>query len=312
MKKVLLFPGIDALDDTSIRQQCMHIPEVVTRIAEAQSVLNDINLPINLAHIMTEKSVDSFDWVVGLSLAAMATQVGIFDRYLNDGHQPDALLSMSQGDLARAVCAGVGSFKEVFMGLVLFAKGIKKIVGSGLTYQVTVEGLIADWEDQFKLEEFNITTSVYQTNHANLYSGSIKELKQWLLHLDTIPGLKYQSLSKIPVALHHESLKPVALSIQRHIQKNISVKHQRFPIYSTVYNKYLVKEEELIEEMTLNIYGVVHFKQSIQTITKNESIEFLNIGPAATLLSFIKQILPEDNTCKLKDYFNEIVVPLKN
>ncbi len=307
MKKVLLFPGIDAIDNFNTRQKCMDLPEVKVRINEAQAILQELNIQIDLTKIMIEPPNESVDWIIGLSLAAMATQVGIFDRYIKKGGKVDALLSMSLGDLSRSVCAGVGSFKEVFIGLIIFANGIKSLLGKGLTYQVSSENDINFSEEFLRLDEFEINVAVYQTDKANLYAGEMKNMKRWLSFLDTLKGIKYQSLSRLPVALHHKSLKPLALLINKNIIRNIDINNQSYPIYSTVFNKYLTKQEDLIEEMTENIYRPVKFYQSIKTLVATEPIEFVNIGPASTLLTFIKQAGHCGNPFKLKDYFGEII-----
>lgn len=307
MKKVLLFPGIDAIDNFDTRQKCMNLPEVVARIEEAQSILNELKIPIDLTRIMVDQPKESKEWIIGLSLAALATQVGVFDRYLKEGHKVDVLLSLSLGDLSRSICAGVGSFKEVFIGLVIFANGIKPLVGKGLTYQVTSINTINSNDQLFKLEEYDISIAVNQTNHSNLYAGEMENMKNWLSYLDTLENIKYQSLSRLPLALHHKSLKELALLINKNIIQNIDINKQQYSIYSTVFNKYLTKQEDLIEEMTRNIYSSVQFCPSIKQLVETEPIEFINIGPASTLISFIKQIAPVGNPYKLKDYFGEMI-----
>ncbi len=306
MKTILLFPGIDAIESDHLRSLAIQWPEVQTRIEEAQMILNKLRVPIKLKEVMSSERKENLDWFSAMVLAAMAVQVGIFDRYSRQGKPIDLLLGMSLGDLARSVCAGVSSFSSTFIGLLQFIQQATKKAGTGSSYQVKINKPCNDIATFLELEKFGLAVSVYQSDHSFLVSGPIENLEQWSTSVNVSPNITAQELFKLPVPLHHELLKDVAIPLSAYIEKHAQFGKLKYPIFSSILVKEINSSEELKDGIAKNIYSPVKFAPSIhRLIDRAEPITFVNIGPAATMLAFIKQMnIPRDKY-RLDNYFFE-------
>lgn len=304
MKTILLFPGIDAIESNHLRKLAAQWPEVQVRINEAQTILNKFKIPINLHDVMISERTESLEWFSAMVLAAMATQVGVFDRYQNQNKNINLLLGMSLGDLARSVCAGVSSFSSTFIGLLQFIHKVTATAGCGSTYQVKLKKAKKDIASALQLTKFEVAISVYQSDLSFLVSGPIENLKQWCTTVNEFEGIKAQELFKLPVPLHHELLKEVATSLKLYIEKHAKFENKKHRIFSSVLSKEIETADELKQGIAKNIYSPVKFAPAIHRLMKNgEPITFVNIGPAATMLAFIKQMDIPRSQYKLDNYF---------
>jgi len=68
----------------------------------------------------------------------------------------------------------------------------------------------------------------------------------------------------------------------------------------------LISSEELRSDIVKNIYSPVKFAPAVHRILEEEEfVEFVNIGPAATMLAFIKQMDIPRERYRLRNYFSE-------
>lgn len=305
MKTILLFPGIDAIESDQLRKDAIQWPEVKRRLQEAQAILDRLQVPITLEKVMLSKRTETLEWFSAMVLASMAVQVGIFDRYRNQGKPIDYLLGMSLGDLARSVCAGVSSFHATFIGLLQFIQRVSSVAGRGSTYQVKIQKQISDVDSFLQCKKFGVAISVYQSDTSFLVSGPIENLKRWSSEINQSQKGLSQELFSIPIPLHHHLLKDVATSIQPYIEKNAHFEKGTHSILSSVLVKQLTNEEELIKDINQNVYSPVKFSPLIHQIMKeDDSVNFVNIGPSVTLLAFMKQMDIPEGQYMLSNYFS--------
>lgn len=309
MKTILLFPGIDAIESDQIRKQCLQLPEVRLRLGEAQEILDKLNVPLSLLKTLEEPRQENLQWFSGMILGAMAVQVGVFDRYKNQGKPIDALLGMSLGDVARSVCAGVTSFSAAYLGLLQFLQKIPGVLGTGSTFQVRYKETPACIKTPLRLKDFDLEVSVYQSSHSLLVTGPIENLQAWAKFMAAEKDeIQIRALFDIPVPLHSKLLRKTAFSMAPYIYKHAHFEQIRFPVYSTIFNDWITNSEMLKKDMLKNIYSPVCFSQSIhQLIGQEGKIRFVNIGPASTMLAFIKQTNVARDQYELVNFFNEEV-----
>lgn len=306
MKTILLFPGIDAIETDQIRKTCIRLPEVQRRIKEAQAILDKLQVPIRLEKVMHSKREESLEWFSTMVLAAMPVQVGVFDRYRNHGHPIDALLGMSLGDLARSVCAGVSTFSAAFIGLLKFVQAIPSALGTGSTYQVKLKKPKKKLLKYLKCKDYGLEVSVYQSDVSLLISGPVAQLKVWSKCINKLEDVTAKELFKIPIPLHSKLLKNAANAMAPYIYKSANFERAKYPIYSTVFNMWIKSSAELKMDMVKNIYASVRYKQSIHQLVAQEGpIRFVNIGPASTMLAFIKQMKLSKDRYEVVNYFSE-------
>lgn len=114
MREALVFNGASNLDFQEIRSNVIRIPEVVSRIREAQKIWDQkAQMPLDLANFL---SADDAVFLNNIRLKGFATavvQVGLLDRFLRNHRLPDYLVGASNGDSALKVAAGLISFEEM-------------------------------------------------------------------------------------------------------------------------------------------------------------------------------------------------------
>ncbi len=114
---VVLFNGINALDFQDIRDNVIRIPEVSTRIREAQDVwdaLSDSEFSF-YNFLVSEDSV----YLSNIKLKSLLTsivQVGLYDRYARKFGRPEYAVGMINGDSPLSVCLGELSFEDMILG----------------------------------------------------------------------------------------------------------------------------------------------------------------------------------------------------
>lgn len=313
MKTILLFPGLDAIESDALREQVTTWPEVMARIEEAQTLLDRARIPLSLTQTLLSPRQETLAWFSSMVLAAMAVQVGVFDRYQQQGHPIQGLLGISMGDLARSVCAGVAAFPQAFMGLQQFLQKLPPVLGQGSTYQVKCADPNIDLLAALRCEDFGVAVSVHQSDQSALVAGPIDRLQAWYAYIRHQPTLKAFELFAIPVPLHHSLMQPVALQLTDYVDQHAAFDRAQYPIYSTIYQKSLGSQTELQSEILANIHSTVHFAPTIHQLVQNHgALHFVSIGPAPTLLAFIRQMnLPNDQV-RLTDYFAEETARIHN
>jgi hypothetical protein len=81
-KNAVVFSGRNGLDFNDLRMGALRIPEVSLRLREAQAILDQNGIEIDLLNVITSDDEYFFRNIKLKSLMAAVVQVGLFDRYL--------------------------------------------------------------------------------------------------------------------------------------------------------------------------------------------------------------------------------------
>lgn len=114
MRDALVFNGASNLDFQDIRANVIRIPEVVSRIREAQEIWDSLSSqPLDLAtFIAAEDSV----FLSNIKLKGFATavvQVGLMDRFLKHHELPEYAIGAVNGDSPLMVALNKMTFEEM-------------------------------------------------------------------------------------------------------------------------------------------------------------------------------------------------------
>lgn len=114
-KLAYIFAGRNGLDQAAARANVLRIPEVSLRVREAQTLLDQVDLPRLDLHTYISADDDTFLRNIKLkSLAAAIVQVGLYERALKyQTRKPDILAGNSNGDSALNVVAGRQNFQAL-------------------------------------------------------------------------------------------------------------------------------------------------------------------------------------------------------
>jgi malonyl CoA-acyl carrier protein transacylase len=287
-KRAVVFAGIDALDAEADRQKVLRVPEVRMRLLQAQHyLLSNTDCRDELVKFLaTPDSVFN----ANLPLKAMVSsivQVGLYDQYRSVFPEPEFLMGISLGDTARTVCSGAVTFEELIYGTYLFNKGGQNINGGAIVCAKTSHPVLTQ-EVIHEIEKAGLFIAVHQTPQHFLISGSIEILKTWSQTIAPSLGLKIRMLYDKP--LHSADMAPAMLAVRDAFAKTTS-KPWSTTLVSSIYKKIITSEPELRSDIETNMIGTVYWWQTYKWMVEELGVrEFVNIGPAKTLLRFMDRI----------------------
>ena len=114
MRDAVLFNGANALDFQDIRTNVIRIPEVITRIRQAQKIWEQHHSDgFDLANFIGSDDRIFMGNIKLKNLAASIVQVGLLDRLMKIRKRPEFLVGPQNGDAPLLVAAGVTPFDEM-------------------------------------------------------------------------------------------------------------------------------------------------------------------------------------------------------
>lgn len=114
MRDALVFNGASNLDFHDIRTNVIRIPEVVSRIREAQSIWDTVsNIPLDLANFIGSEDEVFLGNIRLKNFASAVVQIGLLDRYLKAHSLPEYVVGVINGDSPMKVAMGQKSFFDL-------------------------------------------------------------------------------------------------------------------------------------------------------------------------------------------------------
>lgn len=304
---IVMFPGTDALEDGATRHAVWQFPHVRAKIAETKQILESI-APVkwDFETFMQGGDFETGEFFKHLVFASLATQVAIFEDYEKQGLPCDYLMGISLGDIARDVASGVGSFEVAVIALLQFVSLVENsnddFTNIGSSYFVKIPKPLPQYRDTLKLEQYNLEVAVHQNERFFLLAGMNDDFLKWQDEIANDLGLKLRFM--YPFALHCDLMAEVAAKLKPYIYEVIRFDKMKYPLFSSITQDVITTEAELKEEINLNIVKTVRIVDTVQTILKKfEHVNFINIGPAPTMITFIRLMGLEKKNYELNDYF---------
>ena len=117
MRDAVLFNGANALDFQDIRTNVIRIPEVITRIRQAQKIWEQNHTDgFDLANFIGSDDRIFMGNIKLKNLAASVVQVGLLDRLMKIRKRPSFLVGPQNGDSPLLVAAGLMTFDDMVRG----------------------------------------------------------------------------------------------------------------------------------------------------------------------------------------------------
>lgn len=114
MRDALVFNGASNLDFQDIRANVIRIPEVVSRIREAQKIWDTVaTQPLDLANFIGSEDAVFLSNIKLKSFATAVVQVGLLDRYLKTHTLPEYVVGTINGDSPMKVAMGKMTFLDL-------------------------------------------------------------------------------------------------------------------------------------------------------------------------------------------------------
>ncbi len=307
---VLMMPGIDALDSRANRLLCLEIPEAVQCLRQTQKILDDIGYDMDVFEVMRAEPRAEFSWYHQMMICSFSVQIGLFRRFEKTRRKIDAVFSMSLGDIPRCVCVDAASYESALVGLVRYLRLTDSLVDVGNTLQVILPRPYEKMKHLLKLEQYNVEISVDQSDYFFLLAGRVEDIERWDREVGSQHKITVRRPFSVRLALHHPLMDPVFEGLHDHIHESAHYERMKYPVFSTVLGKYIENRGELIEDIERTIRSTVKFKDSVNSILqKHKTVNFINIGPAPTMLLFLDYCYLKGNYTT-EDFFVQTVQSL--
>lgn len=304
MKTAYLFPGLNGLLRLKDRERYLHLPHVQKRLHQAQSALKrELNIDTDLIQMLTQATDDIYK-IDNISLAAVlisSIQVGVVDHLKEQFPNPEWMVGVSLGDVARTVSAEAYDFEVAVVSHVKFTHridGIDKLggnIGVATTLQRPFTQEDYDW---FELKGIDVSVLTARfLNVGALFSGlddvrlRAKE-KGWRV----MPILEYPAHSRY-IKPYVDASEAEFMSVQTHLPKT--------PIFSTISLQPLTSPEIIKREFLETITKTIHFESAITKLSRDHGVtRFVNIGPCKSLYTLLRDIPLEFKIEDAEDLLN--------
>ncbi len=302
MKKVILFPGTDAIETLKYRKLAWQNESVQFRIRLTETILEEkLQIKLDLSGYMDSEDDRSLAGFQKLVLCSLATQVALFDQYASEFDDIDAVLGLSLGDIARSVVTKMVRYEDAVVMLLKFTC-LSQDAKEGASMHVKLPTTYFEMADQLKFESYGIEISVMQNDSFFMVAGSTPSLEKWITEIAKPLQLQYRLLYPFP--LHSTLMDPVKESLKKEIRLLCKADQKKYEIFSTVFAKEIHEKEEIIADSILNINSSLWFTDTIRHIIyKYQKVKFVSIGPAPTLIQFIHKMKLSNPYVRLEDWF---------
>ncbi|MBC7387204.1 MAG: acyltransferase domain-containing protein, partial [Cryobacterium sp.] len=252
MTTAYIYPGLNGLLRRADRMRFLPLPEVQSRLREAEQVLRDeCDLKVDLDDLLA-KSAEEIYAIKNISLAAVAIcaiQSGVSDRLRKVAPTPAWVMGCSLGDLARAVFAGAYEFRQAVRNHVNFTKDIDGIDKVGKNIGVAAprdQPFTAD--DYAWFEEIAVDVSHLTPRFLNI-GGRFRELE--LIEVRA-KEKGWRTMTILDYPAHSRYILPFVEKVRINVLE-VQTKAPTIPIFSSFSLKPLSDPEEISREFILSI-----------------------------------------------------------
>lgn len=290
MKTAYLFPGLNGLLRQKDRERYLELPKVIERLSIAQNALSrDLGISVDLMQ-MIKQNTDEIYRIDNISLAAViisSIQVGVVDHLRSQFPDPDWMVGVSLGDIARTVTAGAYDFETAVVSHVKFTHKIDGIdkLGGNIGVATTLSKPFTK-EDFAWFNEMGVDVSILTSRFLNvgaLFSG-LEEVRARA----KVSGWRIMPILDYPA--HSRYIKPYVDASEKEFLE-VQTHKPIVPIFSTISCKSLTDPLEIKREFLETITRTIHFEEAITSLHKNHSVtRFINIGPCKSLYTLLRDI----------------------
>lgn len=306
MKTAFVFPGLNGLLRQKDRERYIELPYVIKRLREAEgALLRDLGLKTDLLG-MVKTNTDEIYRIDNISLAAVvisSIQVGVVDHLREQFPNPDWMVGVSLGDIARTVCSGAYDFEVAVVSHVRFTykiDGIDKL-GANIGVATTLQKPFTE-EDFEWFEDQGVDVSVLTSRFLNV--GALFESLANVRERARDRGWRVMPIIDYPA--HSRYIKPY-VDASREEFMTVKTMVPQIPIFSTISCKSLIEAQEIKEEFLETITRTIHFEKAITTLFKVHGVtRFINIGPCKSLYTLLRDIPLEFQVTDAEDLLSFI------
>lgn len=281
-RRLLLFPGLDAVLVPAKMQRWLDVPKVVSVMAEVSGVLSGItgkneDLLAVFRSMRRPHEIDQDRVLIGL----IAIQVAI-SRLVESQVDIDIVTGCSHGDMARLVFSDCVGLDEMIR-LAWVSGRARLLCEPGLNASArSIHGRLSEEQLEW-MDSFPVSVSHWTHHHATVSGG--EDVMRSMMAKAPDHGIKMHKL--LPVAIHSRVMAP---AVERSLAyaSSISVHPPRHPIFSSVYADFVATPDQLRREAADAASSSIHWMKTIKRLKDEIGVrEVVCIGPSSTLIDWM-------------------------
>lgn len=290
MKTAFLFPGLNGLLRQKDRERYLDLPQVQLRLKQAQAALTrELGIQTDLLGMLSQNTEDIYK-IDNISLAAViisSIQVGVVDHLREHFPNPDWMVGVSLGDIARTVSAGAYDFETAVVAHVKFTHkidGIDKLGGNiGVATSLAKPFTAEDYE-WFEAEGVDVSVLSSRCLNVGALFKSLDKVRERARE----KGWRIMPILDYPA--HSRYIKPYVDASEKEFL-TVQTSMPKIPVFSTLSCKSLTSPEEIKREFLETITMTIHFEKAITELhSKHGVTRFINIGPCKSLYTLLRDV----------------------
>jgi len=265
----------DLFENHTFFRKCLFELDEIAHAVNGKSVLREI-------YSREKTGKDWFDATVYTHPAIVMVEYALAKTLMNEGVQPDYLLSTSMGSFAALAISGAFSIEQALTASIKQAEALEH---AGLGMMMAIVEDIALYHDSPELHDNSFLGGVNFDNHFVVTSTSQNaEALEAFLHRK----YKYQLLN-ITTPFHSPLIDPSESVYQEFLDSvtwGNEVKHATIPMVCCIDGT--VKERFEMGYTWQAIRQPISFQKAIQNFNPTGHYRYVDVGPSGTLAAFVK------------------------
>jgi [acyl-carrier-protein] S-malonyltransferase len=290
MKKVFIFPGLNALLRKGDRARYLDRLSVQKYLTQAEQIIGDHFSQKVLFSEFLNQPTEVIYHVNNISVAAVAIcaiQTAVAEDLAEQTGEPDWVMGCSLGDLARTVYARGYSFEDAVTNHISFTQKIDGIDKIGKNI-----GVLAPRDNIFTAEDYQwfsdiaVDVSCLTPRFLNI-GGRFEDLVK--VEQRAVER-SWNVMTILEYPAHSRYIRPYVDAVASDFTKVVT-QSPRIPMFSSLSAQPISDPTVIREEFLLSITRPIHWCQAAEKIHHEYNVtEFINIGPCRSLTGMMKDI----------------------
>lgn len=285
-KVAFLFPGQGA----QYVGMGKELSENYTEVKEVFELANE-SLGIDIKDICFNGPEEELIKTENTQPAILTTSIAILKILESKGIKADVTAGLSLGEYSSLVYSGALKFEEAVKLVKKRGKYMQEAVPEGVGTMAAVLGL--GKEDILEVineaSEFGaIEAANYNCPGQIVLSGEVKAIEA-SIEISKEKGAKRAIILPVSAPFHCSLLEPAGEKLKEAL-KEVSIGNLNVKTVSNVTADYIDSEESIKELLIKQVSSSVLWEDSIELMLKDGIDTFIEIGPAKTLIAFVKKI----------------------
>jgi len=207
---------------------------------------------------------------------------------INWGVKPNAMIGHSIGEYVAACISGVFTLDEALKLVTLRGKLMQEVQSGAMIGVALAEEQLLPFLDE------RVSLAAVNTNGSCVLSGAYEAIDKLLSQFDE-KNIVYWRL-ETSHAFHSTMMEPILERFEAEVRK-VQFNAPSIPYISNVSGKWITKEQARDPKYwSKHLRGTVRFFDGLETLSGNDNVVYIEVGPGKVLTTFANQLKSQSNS----------------